>query len=272
MLVALDTSTSQASIAAVRDGHLAAELTWDVGRRHSQELLVRLQWLLEMCDARPGDLTGVAVALGPGSFNGVRVALAAAKSLAFARELPLYGFSTLDVSAWGHADPGGALCAVLEAGRGELYAARYALRAADLVTESAGSPAAAPVWVAGALWRVSEYEVLTPAALAQTTPGQVLICGEWRAATRLALWEAFGARARFAAELGGRRASWLAALALERRLRGMADEPAKIEPLYLRRPAITVSGKRSPLDPGPGAPEVGHVAVAEEGDASALRH
>lgn len=271
MLVALDTSTSQASIAAVRDGHLAAELTWDVGRRHSQELLVRLQWLLEMCGARPGDLTGVAVALGPGSFNGVRVALAAAKSLAFARDLPLYGFSTLDVTAWGHAGPSGAVCAVLEAGRGELYAARYALRAAAAVTESAGSPAA-PVWVAGALWRLSAYAVLAPAALAQATPGEVLICGEWRADTRLALREVFGPRAHFAAELGGRRASWLAALALERRLHGTPDEPAKIEPLYLRRPAITVSKNSSPLDPGSGAPEVGHVAVAEEGDASALRH
>lgn len=271
MLVALDASTSQASIAAVRDGRLAAELTWDVGRRHSQELLVRLQSLLDLCGAGPADLTGVAVALGPGSFNGARVAVAAAKSLVFALGLPLYGFSTLDSIAWGHASPWGTVCAVLEAGRGELYAAHYTTGAAPAVTEHA-VPEGGLIQVAGRLWRISAYEVLAPAALAEATDGEVLICGEWRAETRVALSEVFGPRAHFADELGGRRASWLAALALERRAHGAADEPAKMEPLYLRRPAITVSRKRSPLDPGPGASETRDIAVAGEGDASALRH
>ena len=74
MLLALDTSTNTASIALVRDERLAAELTWDVGQRHSAELLQRLDWLLETVGAKPADLTEIAVATGPGSFNGVRVA------------------------------------------------------------------------------------------------------------------------------------------------------------------------------------------------------
>ena len=74
MLLALDTSTNTASIALVREERLAAELTWDVGQRHSAELLQRLDWLLETAGAKPADLTEIAVATGPGSFNGVRVA------------------------------------------------------------------------------------------------------------------------------------------------------------------------------------------------------
>src|SRR5205823_13072580 len=98
MLLALDTSTGAASIALIREERLVGELTWDVGQRHSAELLQRLDWLLEMTGARPADLTEIAVATGPGSFNGVRVALTVAKSLCFALDLRLAACSTLDVA------------------------------------------------------------------------------------------------------------------------------------------------------------------------------
>ena len=103
MLLALDTSTNTASIALVREERLVAELTWDVGQRHSAELLQRLDWLLETARAKPADLTEIAVATGPGSFNGVRVALTVAKSLCFALGARLSAVSTLDVAAWGYA-------------------------------------------------------------------------------------------------------------------------------------------------------------------------
>jgi tRNA threonylcarbamoyladenosine biosynthesis protein TsaB len=239
MLLALDTSTSYASVALVRGERLAAEITWDVGRRHSQELLARLEQVLAMCQATPADLTAVAVARGPGSFNGVRVALATARSLAFALRVPLYGCSTLDAIARGHAPACGILYAVLEAGRGEVYAARYTS------DETVGLSSGLRVRVAKGLWRVSDYEVVTPAALADgmaASSGQpVLVCGEWRGETRTALEAALGSGARFADELGGRRASWVAELAWERWASGASSEADTIGPLYLRRPAITVS-------------------------------
>jgi tRNA threonylcarbamoyladenosine biosynthesis protein TsaB len=270
VLLALDTSTSHASIAVLRDDELGAELTWAVGRQHSQELVKRLRWLLESCGASPADLSGVAVALGPGSFNGVRVAVATARALAFARALPLYGFGTLDVIAWGHADAAGAagtLCAVLEAGRGEVYAARYVAVAAPAPGE-----AGAATGVADGLWRLAEPEVVTPEALAAAVTGATLVCGEWSPATRHTLEVAFGERARFAHALGGRRASWLAALALDRWHRGEADEPATIQPRYLRRPAVTVSARHR-LPGSGGEPALGdhQNAGSEEGDARALR-
>ena len=284
MLVALDTSTNYASIAVVRGEQLAAELTWDVGRRHSRELLGRLTWLLETCGATPADLTGVAVARGPGSFNGVRVAVTVAKSLAFALGVPVYAFSTLDAIAWGHASAGasGLIVALLEAGRGEVYAARYIANIAPPspppVGEGPGERPASPlpqgeglgVRSGEALWPLGEPEVVTPETLAGTIQGTALVCGEWRPETRSALEAALGERVRFAASLGGRRASWLAALALERRAHGQADDPAALEPLYLRRPAITVSARQMTLEGDPTLPGDRHAGAAEEGDARAL--
>src|SRR2546430_9719077 len=87
MLVAIDTSTSQASVALVDHGVTLAELNWEVGQRHSTELFARLTWLLQSRDIPMTALDGIAVAVGPGSFNGLRVAVTTAKSLAFALDV-----------------------------------------------------------------------------------------------------------------------------------------------------------------------------------------
>jgi tRNA threonylcarbamoyladenosine biosynthesis protein TsaB len=227
MLLALDTSSNTASIALGRDERLVAELTWDVGQRHSAELLQRLDWLLETVGARPSDLTEIAVATGPGSFNGVRVALTVAKSLCFALGAQLAGIPTLDIAAWGYAASGDPLWALLDAGRGEVYAAEYPSPATD-----------AAAWAP-----VDGYHVLTPQALATRITGRAFFCGEWRAETKVDLREALGERARFAPLLSTRRAASLAELAAARLRDGGIENPATIEPLYLRKPAITISKK-----------------------------
>lgn len=247
MLLALDTSTSQASVALTHDEQLLAELSWEVGRRHSQELPERMNQVLRVARARPADLTGVAVALGPGSFNGARVAVTTAKMLALTLGIPVYGASTLDAIAFGHIHADGMLLAVLEAGRGEVYAAVYVANVAagadarpedisDAVSETGEL-------LAPGLWRLSGPLIAAPTHLLDTVPGGLsntpLVCGEWRDETATA----FGRRARFAPRLGGRRAVWLAGLVAARVARGTGDDPARLEPLYLRRPAITASAR-----------------------------
>ena len=227
MLLAIDTSTSDASVALIAGSRLLAEVTWEVGQRHSVELLERLRWLLDTRSAGFGDLTGIAVATGPGSFNGVRVALTVAKSLAFTLDVPLYGHPTLDVMAWGYAQTQGSLWALLEAGRGQVYAACYNVPARD----AAG-------------WEpVDGYHILTPGELAERVAGPALLCADARDETRAAIFQALGARPRFTSPLNVRRASWLAELALPRVTSGANDDPRALEPLYLRRPAITKSAK-----------------------------
>jgi tRNA threonylcarbamoyladenosine biosynthesis protein TsaB len=249
MLLALDTSTNTASIALVRDERLIAELTWDVGQRHSAELLQRLDWLLGTAGAQPSDLREIAVATGPGSFNGVRVALTVAKSFCFALGAQLAAIATLDVAAWGYASAGDPVWALLDAGRGEVYAAAYRSPAAD-----------AAAWAP-----VDGYRVLTPQELVARIPGRAFFCGEWRAETEAALSEALGERARFASQLSTRRAVSLAELAVARLRDGRIDNPATIEPLYLRKPAITISKKAGIPLPDPQQSTVQeHVPASQE--------
>lgn len=227
MLLAIDTSTSQASAALVQERRLIAALTWDVGQRHSVELLDRLRWLLETCAASFEDVDALAVATGPGSFNGVRVALSVAKALAFTLDVPLSGHPTLDVMAWGCAYSDRRVVALLEAGRGQVYAASYAASASE----------------AGSWSPLEGYTLVTPAELAERVTGPTLVCAELRDETREAVQKALGPSARFTSALRGRHAEWLAELALARLASGPGDDPRALEPLYLRRPAITKSAK-----------------------------
>jgi tRNA threonylcarbamoyladenosine biosynthesis protein TsaB len=229
-LLAIDTSTAAASIALVRADSLIAELTWQVGQRHSSELMPHLSWLLDAHSVAPADLTGMAVALGPGSFNGVRVAVAAAKAMAFALRVPLVGVATLDCIAWSGHLAERPIWALLDAGRGQLYTASYR------------GPAEDPIG-----WKPRDgYLLLTPDQLAERVEREgesVIFCGEWRAETQAQLERTLGAHARFTPSVEGRRAVWLGELALARMAAGQYDDPAAIEPLYMRRPAITTSAK-----------------------------
>jgi tRNA threonylcarbamoyladenosine biosynthesis protein TsaB len=243
MLLALDTSTSLASVALVAsaadaaEARLVAEVTWQVGQRHSTELLERIEWLLAASGVTMADLTGVAVALGPGSFNGLRVALATAKSLAFARDVPLVGVPTLDVIGWGYRAVAGTICATLEAGRGQVYAALYDGHDTPQPDAATWSPR-------------NGYAILTVAELSVKFDGDAYFCGELAPATRATLAEtAGGKRFRIASALETRRASWLAELALARMASQRYDDAMALEPLYLRRPAITASARRGVAAP-----------------------
>lgn len=75
----------------------------------------------------PGDLGGLIVDVGPGSFTGVRVGVTAAKALAFALGLPVVAVLSLEALAAAAAEPG-AVLALRDAGRGTVYAALYGAR------------------------------------------------------------------------------------------------------------------------------------------------
>ena len=125
LLLALDTSTLQASVALCDEDTLYGEYTWQIGSNHSVELLESVQRLVAECNSNMQAIDVVAVATGPGSFNGVRVAVATAKALAFALQKPLVGVSTLEIIAFQQRQWHGPVCAILEAGRSDLYAACY---------------------------------------------------------------------------------------------------------------------------------------------------
>ena len=112
LILAFDTATDVATSALVDDGEV-------LGERASRAvtLLEDVDALLRQAGARTGDLQGLAVGTGPGSFTGLRVGLATARGLALSLGLPVAGVSTLDALAAGAP---GAL-PVIDARRGEVF-------------------------------------------------------------------------------------------------------------------------------------------------------
>ncbi|WP_129626269.1 tRNA (adenosine(37)-N6)-threonylcarbamoyltransferase complex dimerization subunit type 1 TsaB [Candidatus Oscillochloris fontis] len=100
ILVAIDTATTITGLALCQHGDLLAEAAWHSGRNHTAQLLPQLDLLLRHVGATPADLGAVAVALGPGSWSGLRVGLSVAKGLALAADLPLIGISSLEALAY----------------------------------------------------------------------------------------------------------------------------------------------------------------------------
>src|SRR5690242_11664871 len=87
-IVAFDTSTEWCSVALYApESGVRAEQTWLAGREQTRELLPTLDALLVRQHVTRADIRGVGVALGPGSFTGLRVGLATAKGLAYALDI-----------------------------------------------------------------------------------------------------------------------------------------------------------------------------------------
>ena len=138
-ILGIDTATRRASVALVRGGEVAALAHLDGRSGHAGNLLTRLDALLTGAGLRPSDLAAIAVTIGPGSFTGVRIGMATAKGLAYALDVPLGGLSTLEALARAALPLTGdalRLCAVIEAGKGEVYAALFRREAGGLLRET----------------------------------------------------------------------------------------------------------------------------------------
>jgi len=130
----IDTATARGSIALAAEGRVLAASALEERAWHARELLKRIDRLLRDGGLGPGDLSGIGVAVGPGSFTGVRIGMATAKGLAYALRIGLRGLSTLEALARAAAaslSPAPEwILPTLGAGRGEVYAALFRLEAA----------------------------------------------------------------------------------------------------------------------------------------------
>ena len=94
-MLAFDTSTEEAVVAmGTADGASIAQERWPAGHLHGERLLASVERVLRTADATLQGLSAIVVGLGPGSFTGVRVGVAAAKGLAFGLGLPVVGIAT----------------------------------------------------------------------------------------------------------------------------------------------------------------------------------
>ncbi len=122
MILALDTTQPTASVGLYADDGIAVfEAEYDAMNQHGESLLPALSALFTEHGVALASLTGVAVCVGPGSFNGVRVGLSTAAALRLALGVPVLGASSFARERVGLA-PSTASLVCLEAGRGEVYA------------------------------------------------------------------------------------------------------------------------------------------------------
>jgi len=128
LILSIDTSTSCSSVAITRgdmhDGELVATLSLNSKITHSRRLLTGIDWLLGENKIDFADIDGLAVGLGPGSFTGLRIAMATVKGLAVAMNKPLLGVSTLDALAL-NCSGEMPLCALIDARKKEVYRRWY---------------------------------------------------------------------------------------------------------------------------------------------------
>lgn len=126
LLLALDTATPAVTVALHDGARVLAEHTVVDAMRHGELLGPGIAAVLAEADARPADLTDVAVGVGPGPFTGLRVGLVTARTLGAVLDVQLHGVCTLDVLA-AAARVDGPFLVATDARRKEVYWASYAV-------------------------------------------------------------------------------------------------------------------------------------------------
>ena len=142
-VLALDTATAACSAALWRGDALGAQRFVEMIRGHAEALMPMVEAVMSEAGAAYRDLDLIATTVGPGTFTGLRVGLAAARGIALAAGRPIVGVTTLEALAHGvdrAALEGRRLVAALDARRGEVYAQVFDGDLAPLGEPQAATP------------------------------------------------------------------------------------------------------------------------------------
>lgn len=215
MLLAIDTSTRTVGLALYDGVQVLSEMIWSSSNYHTVELAPAINQMLNRADISMRALSGIAIAIGPGSFTGIRIGLAVAKGLALARGKPIFGVPTLDILAAAQPAQDMRLAAVLRAGRARLAVGWYHRE--------------------GDAWSSSgDAEILTARNLNARINEPTMICGELDEEERRLLARKWVNVVLCSPAQSVRRPSFLAELAWDRLQADRWDDPATLAPIYLR--------------------------------------
>lgn len=123
ILLAIDTAGIDCAVALCdsQTGAILAEMTETIGKGHAERLMAILDAVLAEARRDLSDVDKIAVTVGPGSFTGIRVGVAAARGLGLALGVPVTGVTTLEVMARAGRAGGAGKIAAIDAKRGEVY-------------------------------------------------------------------------------------------------------------------------------------------------------
>jgi len=212
-LLAIDTSTGQAGL-ALTDGVAFAEISWVAGRNQTVSVLTQVDALLSLAGIESSAIRAVAVAIGPGMFNGLRIGMSLAKGFHLGQDAALIGVSTLEVSARQFGGLGHTVLATVAAGRDRL------------VWQSVPGDAD-PV----------NGDVQALRAIVENCLETVIVCGDLsieQAAELTTLPNVIIPPA----SSRSRRATVLAEIGWERFVRGEIDDPITLSPVYVHSSGV----------------------------------
>lgn len=215
-ILSIDTSTVYGSVALSEGCRLIAQEQQGVSGTHSERLLASIDHLLQLSGWKINDINAICVAIGPGSFTGLRIGLGTAKGIALSLDCPIVGISSLKSLFLNVTDFDGTIVTLIDARRGELYASAYKNK--KIVLKECVLP---PNDLIGKL---------------KKNKGKIILVGDGALAYRDTLQKSLGKRLIISEGSSCfSEAHNLALLALPRLKKNKCDDLASLTPNYIRR-------------------------------------
>jgi tRNA threonylcarbamoyladenosine biosynthesis protein TsaB len=222
-ILGIETSTKTGIVA---EDSVIAQYSLNIEVTHSERLMSTVERVLKDTGFTIAEMDGYAVAIGPGSFTGLRIGLAAVKGLALVTGKPVAAVPTLKALAWNLPYAAYPVCPMLDARKNEVYAATYRFEGAALVHGMAEA-------------------VISLTRLAGWISEKTIFTGEASRLFRTEIVNAFGDQALFApvsAILPS--AAAVAEIGLDMIKSGKQADLDSVTPMYIRRPEAEVAWEK----------------------------
>ncbi|MGE5484100.1 MAG: tRNA (adenosine(37)-N6)-threonylcarbamoyltransferase complex dimerization subunit type 1 TsaB [Ignavibacteriales bacterium] len=226
MILGIDTTTVACGVALFAED-IVAERSLYIRQAHSVKIITLVRDAMRDARVTPEHISAVAVSAGPGSFTGLRIGMATAKGLAFGWGKPVVPVPTLDALARTAVPWPGLVCTVLEARKGEVYAAVYAgMNGARMVDPLCCAPESLP-------------------SVVPNSNDNVLFLGDASGTYCGLLHDAFGARAVVPPAAARLPRAWSVCVMASEMLRTQGGvSPLEARPAYLRASEAEIAWSR----------------------------
>ncbi|MFC4389343.1 tRNA (adenosine(37)-N6)-threonylcarbamoyltransferase complex dimerization subunit type 1 TsaB [Gracilibacillus marinus] len=124
-VLAIDTSNQVMSVAMRKDNKFVVDYTTNMKRNHSVGLMPAIDYVMKESSTKPNELDKIVVAIGPGSYTGVRIGLSTAKTMAWTLNIPIVTISSLELLAYNGLGKARYICPFFDARRGLVYTGLY---------------------------------------------------------------------------------------------------------------------------------------------------
>ena len=217
-ILAVETSTMLGGVAVLDEAKgLVIETRLNVRATHSERLMKELEHALKQAGLSISELDVFGIALGPGSFTGLRIGLSAVKGLSYATGKPIVSVPSLEAFAWNFPYSAYPVCTMFDARKKEVYAAVFR-------------------WREGGFERVMDERSIRPSDLVKGFEGPVIFAGEGALLYRDVIVPAMGENALFPPPPQMVPSpSNVACLGLKKALKGDFAEAVTLVPHYIRK-------------------------------------